>query len=381
MARWLAAGLLLIAVGGCDTLPHDGPSIAAVRRQAAAPEGRYSLVELDARTSAILASVPGRQLASLAPVSSAARVDLIGAGDGLTITIYERGLSALFSSGVGANGEEHSGVNTLPLLLVDGAGDITMPFGGRVRVAGLTTGEAARAIEVSLKGKAVNPQAMVNIAQNVSNSVTVMGEVRNPGRYALAEGSDRLLDVVALAAGPTKSAADIRVEISRGPATATISMAQLLRDDQSNVRLAPRDQVRLVYQPRKFEVFGAANRTSEYPIEDERLTLGGALGRAGGLDAATANASSVMLFRFERPEVAAALGVTTAPSPKGVPIIYHLNLREPQGYFIAGQVEVEPDDVIYTPRAGLVEAKQFVDFVSAASSVAYNVRVTSAVVP
>jgi polysaccharide export outer membrane protein len=379
MPRWLVAGLLLATLAACDTLPHDGPSPDAVRKQAAAPDSRYSLVELDARTSAILASVPGRQLASLAPVSSAARVDLIGVGDGLTVTIYERGLAALFSSGVAVTGEEHTGVNTLPLLMVDGGGDIALPFGGRVRVVGLTTAQAARAIEVSLKGKAVGPQAVVNISQNVSNSVTVMGEVRNPGRYALAEGSDRLLDVVALAAGPTKPAADLRVEVSRGPATATITMTALLRDDSSNVRLAPRDQVRLVYQPRKFSIFGALTRNSEYPIEDERLTLAGALGRAGGLDASTANASAVMLFRFERPEVAAALGVTTPPSPKGVPIIYHLNLRDPQGYFLANQVVVEPDDVIYAPRAGLAQAKQFLDFVVAASSIAYNVRVTSVI--
>jgi polysaccharide export outer membrane protein len=63
-----------------------------------------------------------------------------------------------------------------------------------------------------------------------------------------------------------------------------------------------------------------------------------------------------------------------------VPIIYHLNLRDADGYFIANQVEVEPGDLIYTPRARLAEAKQFVDFVAAASSIAYNVRVTSAVV-
>ncbi|HEY1425064.1 MAG TPA: polysaccharide biosynthesis/export family protein, partial [Caulobacteraceae bacterium] len=335
MPRWLAAFMVLVALGGCNALPHDGPSIDAVRKDAAAPDARYSLVELDPRTTAILASAPGPRLASLAPVASDARVDLIGVGDGLSVTIYERGLSALFSSGMSVNGEEHSGVSTLPPLPVDSNGDIAMPFGGRVRVAGLTTTQAARAIEVALRGRAVAPQAVVNITQNVSNSVTVMGEVRNPGRFALANGSDRLLDVVALAAGPTKPAADIRVEISRGPATATISMAQLLRDDASNVRLAPRDQVRLVYEPHKFSVFGAANRTSQYPIEDERLTLADALGRAGGLDAATANASSVMLFRFERPEVAAALGIAAPASPKGVPIIYHLNLRDADGYFIA----------------------------------------------
>jgi polysaccharide export outer membrane protein len=375
--RWLAACLLVAVIGGCDSLPHDGPSMDAVRKDAAAPGSRYSLVELDARSSAIVGAAPGRPLASLSPVSSNARIDLIGVGDGLAVTIYERGLGALFSSGVGVTGEVHSATNTLPTLWVDGAGDIALPFGGRVRVAELTTAQAERAIEAALRGKAVQPQVVVNIAQNVSSSVTVMGEVRNPGRYVLADGADRLLDVVAQAAGPTKASDDIRVEVARGPATASISMAQLLRDDASNVRLAPRDQVRLVYHPRKFSIFGALSRTAEYAIEDERLTLAGALGRAGGLDAATANATSVMLFRFERPEVAAALGVTAPPSPKGVPIVYHLNLRNPEGLFVANQFEVEPDDLIYVPRSGLVEAKQFIDVIVAASSVAYNARVTS----
>jgi polysaccharide export outer membrane protein len=114
-------------------------------------------------------------------------------------------------------------------------------------------------------------------------------------------------------------------------------------------------------------------------MEDEKVTLAGALGRTGGLDANTADARSVLLFRFERPEVAAALGVTAAPSPKGVPIIYHLNLRDPEGLFIAQQFEVRADDVIYVPRAGVAEARQFIDLVAAASSIAYNVRVTSVV--
>jgi polysaccharide biosynthesis/export protein len=379
MTRWLVVSLLSVSLGACEALPHDGPSIDAVRQGAANQDGRYSLVELDARNSAIIAGAPSRPLAGLGDVSSSARVDLIGVGDGLTVTVYERGAAALFSSGVSAAGDDHAGASTIPLLLVDGAGDISLPFGGVIHLAGLTTAEAARSIERSLKGKAIGPQVVVNISQNVSNAVTVMGEVRNPGRYPLAEGSDRLLDVVALAAGPTKPAADIRVEVSRGAATASVPLSQVLADNSEDVRLAPHDQVRLVFQPRKFSAFGALGRASQIPMEDEKVTLADALGRTGGLDANTADASSVMVFRFERPDVASALGLAAAPSPKGVPIIYHLNLRNPEGLFIAQQFEVEPEDLIYVPRASVTEVRQFIDLVSAASSVAYNVRVTSVV--
>jgi len=379
MTRWLVVVLLSVTLCGCEAFPHDGPSIDAVRKGAADAQAHYSLVELDGRTSAVIAATPAAPLAGLGQVASDARVDLIGPGDGLSVTLYERGAGALFSAGVDSTGNEHAGANTIPLLLVDGAGTVPVPYAGRVLVAGETTAEAARSIERALHGRAINPQVVVTLVQNVSNSVTVMGEVRNPGRYALTEGSDRLLDVVALAAGPTKPADDIRVEVSRGPATASISLAQLLRDNLQDVRLAPRDQVRLVYQPRKFSTFGSLARSAQITMEDEKVTLAAALGRTGGLDANTANAAAVLVFRFERPAVAAALGVTLPPTAKGVPIIYHLNLKSPEGLFIANQFEIEPDDVIYVPQADLVEVRQFVDLVSSASAVAYNVRVTSVV--
>ena len=381
VARWLLLGLSVAALGGCESFPHDGPSIQAVRQDASRTGAHYRLVELDPRSEAIIASTPAAALAGLDEVASTARVDLIGTGDGLKVTIYERGSAALFSSGpsLSLTGGERAAADTIPLLLVDRAGDISMPFGGRVHVAGETVDGAAWSIEPSLRGKAVDPQAVVSVVQNVSNSVTIIGDVRSPGRYPLSEGDDRLLDVVAVAGGPTHASADIRLEISRGPITATIPLSQLLKDEQQNVRLAPRDQVRLVYQSRKFSTFGALGRAAEIPLEDEKVTLAAALSRTGGLDSRSADARSVLVFRFERPEVASALGVAAPPSPKGVPIIYLLNLRDPSGLFIANQFEIEPDDLIYVPRSNLTEVREFVDVVSAVSNVAYDVRVTSVV--
>ncbi len=377
MSRWLVASLLFATLGGCESFPHDGPSIMAVRQGAMRPETHYSLVELDPKNDAIIAETPSAAFTGLGRVDSAARIDLIGIGDGLKVTIYERGTAVLFGSGINQTGDEHVAANTIPLLLVDRAGNVSLPFGGTVHVAGQTADQAARSIEASLKGKAVDPQVLVTVVQNVSNSVTLMGEVRNPGRFSLSEGDDRLLDVVALGAGATRPPGDIRVEVTRGPVTATIPLSALLRDSQQDVRLAPRDQVRLVYQRRKFSTFGALGRAAEIPMEDEKVTLAAALSRTGGLDSKSADARSVLVFRFERPEVAAALGIATPPSPKGVPIIYLLNLRDPAGLFVADQFDIEPDDLIYVPRSNATEVREFVDLVSAVSSVAYNVRVVS----
>jgi polysaccharide export outer membrane protein len=363
----------LFALGGCGLLPHDGPSIAAVRDGASGTKGGYSLVELNANSGAIIESVPKPALLGLGPASSTVPVDLIGVGDGLTVTVYDRGSDAL---GIGPMSS-----GSLPKVAVDNHGDITLPYAGNIHVAGLTAAQASQAIGNALKGIAVRPQVVVSITDNVANSVTIVGEVRNPGRYALADGSDHILDILALAAGPVKPPGDTRVVVVRDAMTANVSLLQLLNDNSQNIRLAPRDQIRFLYQPRRFSTFGALGHPSEIPIEDETLTLAGALSRAGGLDAGTANASAVLLFRFERSQVADALSVHAPVSPKGVPIVYHLDLRDPEGLFVANRFEVEPSDLIYVPRSSFSEVQQFMTIVSAASTVAYNLRVTSAVLP
>jgi polysaccharide export outer membrane protein len=209
--------------------------------------------------------------------------------------------------------------------------------------------------------------------------VTVIGEVKAAGRYSLAPSADRLLDVIAEAGGPVRAPGDLAVAVVRGERSFTAPYPLLMSEPDENVRLAPGDQVRLLYRPRKFSTFGALGKSLQIPIEDDELTLAGALGRTGGLDTNAANPASVLLFRFERPEVAARLGVTQAPTPKGVPMVYRLNLRDPAGYLVANSFDVEADDLIYVPQADAAEARKFLQLVSTVAQISYNVRVTSIV--
>jgi polysaccharide export outer membrane protein len=372
--------LALMTLGGCNVLPHDGPTPGAVESGATGLPGSYSLVELDARSSALIASIPPTALLGLGRTSSTAPNDQIGVGDGLIVTIFDHSPDPLFGSSISLDSGSRGAGSSLPKLSVDKLGNISFPYVGAVHVAGLTTVQAAQAIADSLRGKAVHPQVVVNIADNVANSVTVTGEVHVPGRYALAAGSDHILDILALAGGSLRAPGDTRIVVARAGTIASVSLTDLMNDGAQNVRLAPRDQIRLLYAPRKFSTFGALGHPSEIPIEDESVTLAAALSRAGGLDPGSANASAVYLFRFERPQVASALSVNTPTSPKGVPIVYHLNLRDAEELFVANQFEVEPGDLIYVPRAALTELQQFISVVNAASAVAYNIRVTTAIV-
>jgi polysaccharide export outer membrane protein len=376
MRIWLLF-LPALVLGACSSLPHDGPPGRAFRAEKAKPNQQqtYALVDLDYRVAEQIAAGPIPSLTSLAAASSDARNDQLGEGDIIDVSVFEAGGTVVFNTS--DEGKATSGATeNLPHLSISHDGCVTIPFAGEVKVAGLTTAEAAAAIKRALHGRAVDPQVEVVLVGNFTNSVTVIGEVRNVGRVPLSSYNERILDVLATAGGPTKPPGDIMVTIVRGGVQASTPLPALLKESDQNIRLAPHDQVRLLYAPRKYSMFGAFGRVSEQQIEDEGLTLAEAISRSGGLDTMSANAASVLLFRFERPVVARSLGVSAAPTPKGVPVVYRLNMLKPESLFVANEFAVRPDDLIYVPRSDTTELRKFLELVSLVSQVTYNLTVT-----
>jgi polysaccharide export outer membrane protein len=298
--------------------------------------------------------------------------------------VYEAGAGGLFprpsEQTLGeplAAGPQQSAPQTFPRLIVDRGGAVQIPFAGPVHVAGLTAAQAAGAIRQALRGRAVDPQVSVTVIDSRANSVTILGEVKNAGHFVLTPHNDRLLDVVASAGGPTRPLPDLRVVVLRNGRSADATASDLLARPQENIRLAPQDQIQVLYQPRKYSTFGGLGRIAQTPIEDATLSLAGAISRAGGLDTVTADARSVFVFRFERPEVARALGVTIPATSKGVPIVYRLNLKRAEAFFIADNFYIRADDMLYVARSDLTETEKFLNVVNIATQVVYNVRVST----
>ncbi len=377
MTRKLIALALAAVLSGCSTLPRDGPSGRAVDRGAAQDEdgADYAIIELDYAAAERIRAVAAPYLGSLAAADSPDRVDVIGEGDQLAIAIFEPS-GALFGSGSSSDGVR-SGNQTLPNIGVDRGGTVTIPFAGAVRVAGLTPTEAGAAIRRALIGRVGNPQVTVSVAENASNTVTVLGEVSEPGRAPLSLNADTLLDVIAAVGGPSRPAQDIEVEIRRDGQTFTAPLTAVNTVFEENVRLRRGDQINLIHRPRRFRTFGALGAVAEAEMPAGDLTLAGALARAGGLNDNFANARSVLVFRFERPEVARALGIAQPPTVRGVPVVYRLNLEEGSGFFTAGVFEIRPDDTIYAPRAAAAEMRKFFEFVQQISRVVYDISVTN----
>lgn len=378
MTRTAASLMIFALLAGCSTLPRDGPSGSGVVKSASTPErqGDYAMVDLDFALSERLKAAPARSFSTLALASSDAPTDIIGVGDTLAVSIFEPSGSLFGARSSGTSVQ--SGNQSLPPLVVDRNGAIAVPFAGSVSVQGMTPAQASAAVRRALIGKVGNPQVIVTLADNASNAVTVLGEVREPGRKPLAANSDRILDVIAAAGGSSRSVYDVTVRIQRGGQTYSAPMSIVTTEFNENVRLQRGDQINLVYQPRRFSSFGAFNAVARTDLPPGPLTLAEALSGVGGLDSNLANAKSVLVFRFERPEVAEALGIQQPSTPRGVPVVYRLNLNEGSGFFIASNFQIEPDDIIYAPRSGAAEARKFFEFVQSVTRVVYDVSVTSA---
>jgi polysaccharide export outer membrane protein len=368
--------LLLLGLGACSILPNDGPSSHSISKAATRPAAPYALVDLSFPITQLVAAQPDVVLAGLAAEESEAPNDRIAGGDVLSIGVFEAGAGGLFAR------PPDNGVNSqvsLPKVVVDPGGFLTIPFAGEVHVAGLTPVEAEAAIRRSLRGRAINPQITLTVLDSRANSVVVLGEVRNSGHFPLTPHNDHLFDAIASAGGPTKSPADLVVTVQRGLQSADVPMSTLLARPADNIRLAPQDQVRVLYKPRRYDVFGALGRISQTVIEDDSQTLASALSRAGGLDTLTANAKAVYVFRFERPAIARAIGVTVPAAAKGVPIVYRLDLLKPEGFFIANNFDIKPDDLLYVARSDLTQTEKFLNVVNLSTQIGYNARIVGVV--
>jgi polysaccharide biosynthesis/export protein len=88
---------------------------------------------------------------------------------------------------------------TMPVV-VRPDGFISFPIVNEVRTAGLTPAALAKKIEAGLAGSVTSPTVTVMVSKIAGFRVSILGKVRQPGRYDV-ESTATALDVLALAGG------------------------------------------------------------------------------------------------------------------------------------------------------------------------------------
>src|ERR1700730_13744972 len=171
--RILLAGAACIGFAGCSGISGAGPSAGDVAAEAgtgASP--RYELVDIDSSVVEILRHRgPASFLAHFGDYRPSVE-PRIGIGDTVAVTIWEAGAGGLFSAPLVADRfSTGSKSATIPDQVVGRDGAITVPYAGRIPVAGRTTRDVQTIVEHTLQGKAIQPQVLVNVVHSVSNSV------------------------------------------------------------------------------------------------------------------------------------------------------------------------------------------------------------------
>ena len=351
-------------------LPNSGPSTNDIaNKSGTATIAQYEVVDLDPNVVRILR---GQNLESFEDRFGDYRPSeepKIGIGDSVSVIIWEASPGGLFSSAFSSDTDRvpaGSKATAIPEQVVGRDGSITVPYAGRVRVVGQTTRAVQSVIERALKGKAIQPQALVNVTHAVSTSVTVTGEVVNGARVPLSVRGDRIMDVIAEAGGVRAPVNETYVQLLRGAVSVRVPLSRVASDSHENIYLRPDDVLTLIHDPQTFIAYGATGKNDEIPFDAEGITLAQALAKSGGLIDTRSDASGIFVVRYERANVVRILraGLPLPPSNSLVPIVYRLNLKDPNSLFAMQSFQLRNRDLLYVSNAPLTDVQKVMGVVS-----------------
>ena len=179
--RVLTAVALVALLSGCGNwLPTSGPSTRALEDTTVQTNSMIQLVEINSAVNQRNVIRERRQLFSESFGANVIPTYAVNPGDVLAVSIWEANPALLFGNSPALSalaGSSTSKNSSLPDQMVGADGFITVPFAGRIRVAGKTIPNIESEIVASLQGKANSPQVIVQMTKGNTSNVTVVGEV------------------------------------------------------------------------------------------------------------------------------------------------------------------------------------------------------------
>ncbi len=336
--RMLACAALVV-LAGCAT-PRAGPKELTITSESADLSG-FSLIEVTADNITEYLVAKSDDGGGTAGVPSAPAVAL-SSGDIIRVRISESKDGGLFAS-LATGGTSFDNVR------VDHRGTISIPYAGRVKVAGLDPQRVEDRIRAKLAGVTFEPQVYVELVSDRGSSVLVSGEVKTPGRFSMMDGPMTLLDAINKAGGSNRAAHQTDVLIRRGDKVIRVPLSTVQAGNNRQLRSG--DEVILEADAKVFNALGAVTKTGQVEFSKSNPTLLDALSQVGGLSNDVASTTGVFVFRLRESH---AWEDEKGGWHEG-PVIFRFDMSKPETMFLAQAFGVEPDDTIYVTNAPSIE--------------------------
>jgi polysaccharide biosynthesis/export protein len=127
---------------------------------------------------------------------------------------------------------------------VSGEGEISLPYIGEIKAAGMTDEELEGELHQRLLKYMHNPRVFLMVKEYHSRQVAVLGAVMQPGMYTLNSESDTMADLVTRAGGVTMNADPViqiipAEEVSKEEKVKFMAVASTLPQNGDNQRATP----------------------------------------------------------------------------------------------------------------------------------------------
>ncbi|RZL41130.1 MAG: sugar transporter, partial [Variovorax sp.] len=234
--RWMLAGCMAVLWGlqGCAVVTAPGFGYADVGARTSVPLGQYVAGDPDNPPQGVIIPITKELVQAqrlsrprdVAPEVKALfgtpKPYTIGPSDVIGIVVYDNPDLLPAASAVITQQVDPTGISSAPGFIVSAGGEVSFPYIGRVKVAGLTEIEASDLIERRLTKYIREPQVSVRIVSFRSRRAYVEGEVRTPGLQPFTDVPMTLPQALSRAGGITTLGDRAVVHLTRGDVTTRI---------------------------------------------------------------------------------------------------------------------------------------------------------------
>lgn len=363
LTRALASVAILTALSACSVITTPGFGYGDSTSRTNVPLGRYVAGDPDNPPQGVIIPIT-RELVQAQRLSRPQDVApevkalfgtpkpyTIGPSDVIGIVVYDHPDLLPASGTVISQQVDPTGISSMPGFIVSAGGEVSFPYVGRIKVAGLTEIEASDQISQRLAKYIRDPQVTVRIASFRSRRAYVEGEVRSPGLQVFTDIPMTLPQALSRAGGITASGDRAVIHLTRNDVTTRIDLTALeeLGINPNRILLQSEDLVTVHNRDEsKVYVMGEATVPAALTMNNGRLSLNQALGEARGPDRLSGNTAQIYVIRN---------------NAQGEPALFHLNARNPSALALADNFALKPRDVVYIDPVPLVQWNRIISLI------------------